>query len=74
MNKERQIWKCPKCGYSHKKDDGCLGVKNTNDPRPRPPCPDCKTNQYVYVNENGVIGCRKCGLVFSTTSKKELWK
>ena len=48
--------------------------ENRNDPRPRPPCPDCQTNRYTHVNEYGVMGCRGCGLVLGTTSKKELWK
>ena len=48
--------------------------EGSKDPRPRPECPDCKTNRFVYVNPNGVIGCRGCGLTFTTTSKKELWK
>ena len=44
------------------------------DPRPHPPCPDCKTSRYVHVNDYGVIGCRACGLTYGTTSNVEYWK
>ena len=50
------------------------GSNSRDDPQPHPACPDCKTNRYVHVNQYGVIGCRGCGLIFATTSKKELWK